>query len=104
MKKAISIKTQKALMFIPLFNLFNLGIWVINCRRLRWKRKIVYKYSLALFGIAIIWGILGIILSCVFGDGIALNIYGYVASYFYPLSLSYGIIKFQEKMNIESQL
>ena len=93
-------KNTKKLMFIPLVNVFNILIWGNNCSTLPHNRIIFLKSLFILFGIAILWGILGIILSSVFESDIILDIYGYIGMYLFPLSISFALIKYQKKLNI----
>ena len=99
MKKGLSVRTQFILMWIPFLNFFNLFIWL-------------YNYSRNSYGIGIFvksWGVMllhtvpiafvQILVSKIFrGYPLIVNIVGMIAMYIIPLMLSFGLIRFQKKL------
>ena len=94
--KIVSIKTQRILMFIPLLNNLNLFIWIYNCRCANIPAAVFGKSLLIIFSRAFPFAVLHILLSNVlpeFG-----GVFAYLFMYCIALSISYGLIKYQEKV------
>lgn len=99
MKKIISVRTQKKMALIPVFNVFVGFIWLYKYRHYINDQKIWCKSLILEFAIVIPLGLAYMLLSKLFTgyDKIcfALNVF---AVYFIPFALAQGLIKFQEKI------
>ena len=97
--KAISIKTQRCIMFIPFINVSTLFICIYNLHVVQNIRKHELKMLAYLFaynfptaiGYSVIYRLLDKNM-----PGLAPFVYMF-ALYFIPLIMSYSLIKFQEK-------
>ena len=97
LKKQVSIKTQKTIMFIPIVNYFNLFVWLYNYSNMQ-KDNLVFLISLlVIFLHSIPLVIINIILSRLC-SGIIPIIYQYLMIYLIPMSISGGLIRYQNKL------
>ena len=91
----ISTKAQRKIMFIPIINIFNLFICLLNCCCKRIPMITFLKVYLSLFGYtlppALVYGILLHIFPTFE------QVLTPLAIYLIPLIMSFGLIKFQEK-------
>lgn len=91
----ISTELQRRIMFIPVVNLGNFFIAVINCRKTSKPTAMGFKVGVrsicTLFPITFFWGIL----SALFPP--LESLFFLCSIYTGPVCMSYGLIKLQEK-------
>ena len=98
MKKLISLRTQKIIMFIPVINTFVLFIWLYNYSKFPSNSKILIKSLLYVFAVFIPMGIIHSILFNILSEyKIASTILNFIVNYSIPLAVGYVLIKYQEK-------
>ena len=98
MKKLISLRTQKIIMFIPVINIFVLFIWLYNYSKFPSNSKIFIKSLLYVFAVFIPMGIIHSILFNILSEyKIATTILNFIVIYYIPLAVGYVLIKYQEK-------
>lgn len=98
LKKLISLRVQKIILFIPYVNLFIWFIWLINFNRIpRDFKKLFTTFFIAFaFGIPCI--IINILLSRLFVQTEIIEVLRTIIGvYFTPLFMGVGLIKCQEK-------
>ena len=98
MKKFVSIKTQRIIMFIPFANAFILFVWLYNFGRSNQPNKIFMKSLLTIFATTIPLIIIRIFLEkLLFNFPYMIQILHYLTLYFIPFCMAYSLIKFQQK-------
>ena len=94
--KIVSIKMQRILMFIPYLNILNLFIWVYNCRCANISAAVFGRSLLLIFAHAFPFAALHILLANLFPE--LSGKFAFLFMYGMALSISYGLIKYQEKI------
>ena len=98
MKKLISLRVQKIILFIPFVNLFIWFIWLINYSRIPSNLKLFFKAFFVAFAYALPFVILNILLSRLFTQSEIIEaLRTIIGVYFTPLFMGVGLIKCQEK-------
>ena len=92
----VSLEKQRIIMFIPYVNLFSLLIWLNNCYYWCYSVKTSLKGALYAFLHFLPVVTLQFIFIQLFPN--LINIFGYLAMYLAPLAMSFGLIRFQEKL------
>ena len=91
----ISTEMQRRIMFIPLVNLGNFFIAVLNCRKTSKPTAMGFKVGVRalciLFPITFFWGMLSVLLPQLE------DVFSLCCIYTAPVCMSYGLIKLQEK-------
>lgn len=91
----INTKTQRKIMFYPVINIVNIFICLNNTLTMRTNLKQTMRVFPYLFGYAVLPGILWVLVVGLLPI-VAKTIYPLVI-YLWPLCMSYGLIKYQEK-------
>ena len=91
----ISTKTQRKIMFFPVINIATIAICLNNARCVRANVTLTMRAFPYLFGYAGVPGLLWVFIVGLLPT-VAKTIYPIVV-YIWPLCLSYGLIKYQEK-------
>ena len=90
----ISVEIQRKIMFIPVVNLGNFFIAVLNCRKTSNPTAMGFKVGglalCILFPIAFFWGMLSALLPQL------KDLFSLCCIYTAPVCMSYGLIKLQE--------
>lgn len=98
MKKIISVKCQKIIMFIPLVNFSILFIWLYNYAKTQTEYKVFSKSLLIIFISTIPLEIVNMIIckSLIRFENIT-NIINFIMQYLVGISLGFALIKYQIK-------
>lgn len=94
--KKISLRTQKIVMFIPYINCINLFIWVNNFFCMKYSNRIAAKSILIILTSILPLLFLEITVSRLFPE--LEKIITLLGSYFLPLLMGLGLIKFQQTL------
>ena len=98
MKKLISLRTQKIIMFIPVINIFIIAFWLYNYMKTTNNIKLFFKSLLKIWGVAIAFLIVSSALLEIFSQTKFLDyIRNFIMLYLLPFTLGYVLIKYQEK-------
>ncbi len=99
MKKFVSLKVQRILMFLPFFNCFVLFIWLYNYGRSSLPLKVFIKSLVVLFAFILLWAVINILLSRLFVGNEVIDLISTVLSlYVTPFSMAFGLIGYQKKV------
>ena len=93
--KYITTEVQRRIMFIPVLNLCNFFIAVLNCRKASNPTAMGFKVGIRTFCILLPITFLGGILSSLFPQ--LENFFFLCSIYIGPVCMSHGLIKLQEK-------
>lgn len=93
--KYISTELQRRIMFIPMINLGNFLIAVLNCRKTSKPTAMGFRVGIRALCIVLPISLLGGMLSALFPQ--FENIFFLIAIYIGPVCMSHGLIKLQEK-------
>lgn len=93
--KYISTEVQRHIMFIPVLNLCNFFVAVLNCRKASRPSAMGVKVGIRTFCILLPISLLGGMLSAVFPQ--FESIFFLITIYIGPVCMSHGLIKLQEK-------
>lgn len=93
--KYISTEVQRRIMLIPVLNLGNFFIAVLNCRKASRPNAMGLKVGICTFCIFLPIAFLGGMLSALFPQ--LENVFYLSTIYIGPVCMSYGLIKLQEK-------
>ena len=91
----ISAKTQRKIMFVPVLNLLTIFICLSNTLRMQVSRKVSMQIFPYLLRYAVLPGILWVLVVGLIPK-VATVIYP-IVMYAWPMCVSYGLIKYQEK-------
>ena len=98
MKKLISLRIQKVIMFIPFFNIFILFIWYYNTFKTSNSRKILLKAMIPIGIVLVCFSIINNLLSEPFlTTNYMRYIRNFIMLYLLPFTLGYVLIKYQKK-------
>lgn len=99
MKKLISLRAQRIILFIPFVNCFIWFIWLLNYSRIPSNLKLFFKAFFVAIAYALPFIILNILLSRLFTQSEAiLMIENIIGLYITPIQIGLGLIKYQEKV------
>ena len=93
--KYISTEVQRKIMFIPVLNLGNFFIAVLNCRKASRPNAMGLKVGIRIFCILLPISFLGGMLSALFPQ--LESVFFLSTIYIGPVCMSHGLIKLQEK-------
>lgn len=95
--KPVSIQIQQKIMFIPYVNMVNIFIWFYNSVCLHVSSSVVAR-SLGIIFISFVpLAAIQTVVAKIFPD--VGHFLSYLNSYIIPLFISYGLIKYQQKLS-----
>lgn len=97
----INVKIQKIIAFIPVFNVFIMFLWIINCHKHNISSIKFLKSLFIPFIITVVFASIMIFLDRTIGsETLIYSIFNYLMLYLFPLLIAWSLIKYQIKLGL----